>query len=58
MPAKFWRVFLCPDTISKDSIMRLENLFITQDYGVYTPENQQIWQTLCKRQTDALEEKA
>ena len=38
--------------------MRLEKLFITQDCGVYTSEHHQVWQALCKRQTDALEEKA
>ncbi len=38
--------------------MRLEKLFITQDYAVYTPENHRVWQTLYKRQADALEEKA
>ncbi len=38
--------------------MRLEKLFITQDYGVYTPENHRVWQTMYQRQTDALQEKA
>ncbi len=52
MPAKLWRVFLCPDTISWNSIMRLEKLFIIQDYGVYTPDKHRVWQTLNKRQRD------
>ncbi len=38
--------------------MRLEKLFITQDYGVYTPENHQVWRALCERQTGALQERA
>ncbi len=32
--------------------MRLENLFIIQDYGVYTPDKHRVWQTLYKRRTD------
>ena len=32
--------------------MRVEKLFIIQDYGAHKPENRRVWQTLYKRQTD------
>jgi hypothetical protein len=53
MPAKMWRVFLCPDTISWNSMMRLEKLFIMQDDRAHTPENHRVWQTLHNSGTDS-----
>ncbi len=53
MPAKFWRVFLCPDTIAWNSIMRLEKLLNIQDSGVGTPDNLRVGQTLLNSGTDS-----
>ncbi len=52
MPAKFWRVFLCPDTIAWNSIMPLEKLLNIQDNGVGTPDNLRVGQTLLNSGTD------
>ena len=53
MPAKFWRVFLCPDPITRDSIMPLEKLLNIKDNGVGTPDNLRVGQTLLNSGTDS-----
>lgn len=30
--------------------MKLENVYIEQDYSVYTAEDREVWATLCRRQ--------
>ncbi len=57
-PAKFWRAFFVPSHDLYDSIMQLKKLFISQDYGVYSTENHEVRQALCKRQDQVLKHRA
>ena len=38
--------------------MKLEGIYIEQDYDAYTTEDHEVWQTLCSRQLESLKDKA
>ena len=38
--------------------MKLENLYVEQDYGAYGAEHHEVWATLCRRQLESLADKA
>lgn len=38
--------------------MKLESIYVEQDYDSYTDEDHEVWRTLCSRQLDSLKDKA